>query len=224
MHTMRRGRPHLTSCVLVVLALATIAVPSRAAAVPVSDEAELRAAVNDSDVSEVVITADVSLTTGHLAVPPSRNLTLRGACGADNASPCTLDAHSLSRHLHVQAGATVRVTNMHLVNGSAITIGECSPFSKTPGNCVPDYWGFGVWLGLLRTFTGLTEALNSPSWGDKVREASLPLPLQWLSDRAPPPPPPPPSSPPPLLLLRMSIHTRGKSCFDLGQVFVFNSQ
>jgi hypothetical protein len=47
----------------------------------VNDEAGLRAAVNDSSVtaaSEVVVTANVLLTAGHLWMPPGRNLTLRG--------------------------------------------------------------------------------------------------------------------------------------------------
>jgi hypothetical protein len=68
--------------VLVVLALAGMALPSAAAAaVSVSDEAELRAALANSSVSEVVVTAHVNLTAGHLTVPPNRTLTLRGACG-----------------------------------------------------------------------------------------------------------------------------------------------
>jgi hypothetical protein len=120
MHTTRRGRPR-AACVLVVLALAGMAMPSHATAVEsVSDEAGLRAAVNDSSVSEVVVTADVNITAGHLTVPPGRNLTLRGACGVDNASPCTLDAKHLSRHLHVMPGADVRVSNLRLLNGAAV--------------------------------------------------------------------------------------------------------
>jgi hypothetical protein len=71
-----------TACVLVVLMLATMAVPSRAASVAVNNESWLRDAVANTSVSEVIVTADVSLTAGQLTVPaPGRVLTLRGACG-----------------------------------------------------------------------------------------------------------------------------------------------
>jgi len=100
------------------------------AAMTVSYEAGLRAAVADSSVSEVVVTEDVLLTGGQLTVPPGRVLTLRGACGVTNASPCTLDADSSSRHLHVTPGADVRFSNLRLVNGSAVSE-ACSPFTQS---------------------------------------------------------------------------------------------
>ena len=66
-----------------------------------------------------------------LSVPPGRVLTLRGGCGVANggvangggtgggggtsAAPCTLDANSLTRHLHVTPGADVRLFNLRLV-------------------------------------------------------------------------------------------------------------
>jgi len=59
----------------------TMAVPSHAAEVSVNDEAGLRAAFANSAVSEIVVTANVSLTSGHLRVPPGRVLSVRGACG-----------------------------------------------------------------------------------------------------------------------------------------------
>ena len=176
LHAMRRPR---VACVLVILALVAMAWPSYAAAVEaVSDEAGLRAAVNDSSVSEVVVTADVNLTAGHLTVPPGRVLTLRGACGVTNATPCTLDANHLSRHLHVTPGADVRVSNLHLVNGAAMST-ECSPrlppffgpVVLSSDGCAPQYYGFGVWLGLLNRIPGLAAALNNPTWGDAVSQA-----------------------------------------------------
>ena len=65
---LRHGRPHSprVACVLVVLALAAMAVPSRAAMRHVNDEAGLRAAVANISISEVVVTADVFLTAGQL--------------------------------------------------------------------------------------------------------------------------------------------------------------
>ena len=178
MHTTRR-RPRVACVLAVVLALTATAVPSYAAAVAVRDEAGLRAAVTNNSVSEVVVTADVSLTAGHLTVPPGRVLTLRGACGITNSSSCTLDANYLSRHLHVTPGAEVYVSNLRLVNGSAVSQ-ACGPFTQTyvPGSaaaCVPQYYGYGVEIGLLRRLTGLTELLNNPAIGDKVSEASLPV-------------------------------------------------
>ena len=188
MHAMHPSR---VACVLVVLALAGMASPSYAAAVEtVTDEAELRAAVNDSSVSEVVVTADVNLTAGHLTLPPNRTLTLRGACGAANASACTLDANHLSRHLHVTPGADVRLSNLHLVNG-AVTSTECAPplppfyqpVALSADGCVPQYYGFGVWLGIHYAIPGLAAALNFPSWGDAVSQAPLRLTLS-LQPRA----------------------------------------
>ena len=171
MHTMRpRCR------LVVVLVLAALAMPSRAAAVAVSEEAGLRAAVANNSVSEVVVTADVPLTAGHLRVPPGRVLTLRGACGVTNTSSCTLDANSLSRHLHVTPGAEVRVSNLRLVNGAAVNQ-ACDPFTQTmvPGSaasCSPAYFNYGVYVGQLARFPALDEALNYPTLGDEVRPRS----------------------------------------------------
>jgi len=170
----------LTWVVFAILT-ATIAVP-RAVALDVSDEAKLRAAVNNSAVTEVVMTADMLLTAGHLVLWPGRNITLRGACGPTNVGACQLDASSLSRHLHVKPGAHVRVSNLVLVNGSTnINPEACSPFSTnmTAGRadgCVPEYYGFGPWIGLLGAFPGLEADLGYPAWGDKVREAPRSLP------------------------------------------------
>ena len=175
MHTMR------PRCRLVAaLVLATMAMLSRAAAVSVGDEVGLRAAVNDNSISEVVLTADMSLTAGHLTVPPGRVLTLRGACGVANASPCTLDANSSSRHLHVTPGAKVYVSKLRLVNGSAKNP-ACDALKQqasgmVPGsaaNCTPAYWNYGVYIGLLATFPGLAEQLNYPELGDEVRPRPL---------------------------------------------------
>jgi len=179
MHTMRR-RPRIACVLVCFLSLAALATPSSAAAVAVSDEAGLRAAVNDSSVSEVVVTADVSLTAGHLTVPPGRVLTLRGACGVANASPCTLDANSLSRHLHVTPGAEVYVSKMRLVNGSAMNP-ACDAINQTTSgmvkgsaaNCTPAYFNYGVYDGALAMFPGLGEELNYPELGDEVRPRPL---------------------------------------------------
>jgi len=163
---------------LAFLAAIATAVPLGVSAVAVSDEAGLRAAI-DSSVSEVVVTANVSLTAGQLEVSPGRNLTLRGACGgAANASPCTVDANSLSRHLHVMPGAEVRVSNLIFINGAAVST-ACSPFSQTyiagsAAGCRPEYFGYGVALGLLDTFPGLSGALNNPTIGDLVSPRSIP--------------------------------------------------
>jgi len=187
MHAMRR-RP-LVACVLVsFLSLAALATPSHAAAVAVSDEDGLRAAVANSSVSEVNVTEDVLLTAGHLTVPPNRTLTLRGACGPTDASPCTLDASFLSRHLHVTPGAQVHVSNMRLVNGSAESQ-ACSPFTQgfdlgtfqpnanfvagRAAGCVPAYFGYGVALGALFNFPGLAKLLKGPKMGDTVSPRSL---------------------------------------------------
>ena len=128
---MRDGGSHV-ACVLVVLALAAMAVPpcSAAVSVNVNDEAGLRAAFANSAVSEIVVMSDVSLMSGLLRVPPGRVLSMRGACGASSTSACTLNAHALSRHLHVTPGADVRVRNFHLVNGSAVNA-ACTPHMQT---------------------------------------------------------------------------------------------
>ena len=220
MHTMRR--PH-AACVLVVLALAGMALPSHAAAVhqedidvsnsakldkgdsfygmdvytvetehthsppplppspltpspppvgsqAVSDEVGLRAAVANTSISEVVVTEDVLLTGGQLTVPSGRVLTLRGACGPANVSPCMLDANSTSRHLHVTPGADVRISNFHLVNGSAVSQ-ECT---GTPGaGCNPIYYGYGIKFGSFYNFPNLLESLGYPAFGDVVSPRSL---------------------------------------------------
>jgi len=132
MHTM--GRRPRVACVLarILVFLAAIAVPlgAQGAVVHVGDETGLRAAVANTTVREVVVTADMLLTAGELKVPPGRVLTLRGACGANNTSPCTLDASSLSRHIHVTPGAQVNVSKLILLNGSAINL-PCDAFSQT---------------------------------------------------------------------------------------------
>jgi len=117
------GRRSRVACVLArVLVLAAMAAPVHAqATVTVSGETGLRAAVANTSVAEVIMTADVSLTGGELLVPPNRIFTMRGACGATNTASCTLDANALSRHLHVTPGATVNVSNMRLVNGAAVS-------------------------------------------------------------------------------------------------------
>jgi hypothetical protein len=120
--------------------------------------------------SEVVVTADVTLTAGQLTVPPGRVLTLRGACGPANASPCMLDANSSSRHIHVTPGADVRVSNFRLVNGSAVSQ-ECT---GTPGaGCNPIYYGYGIKFGAFYNFPNLLESLGYPAFGDVVSPRSL---------------------------------------------------
>jgi hypothetical protein len=100
------------------------------------------------------------------------------ACGL---TPCTIDANSLSRHLHVTPGAEVYVSNLRLVNGSAVSQ-ACYPFTYgrgvpgPPGSaagCIPSYFGYGVWAGALARFPGLSEALGNPTIGDEVRPHSL---------------------------------------------------
>jgi hypothetical protein len=125
----------------------------------VDDEASLRAAVNNSGVSEVVMTADITLTNGQLTFYPGRNLTLRGACGGGGTGKCTLDAAHASRLLFVKPGAHVRVSNVRLVNGSSDGPIECSPLkpasvTANATGCVPEYYGFGVWLGYLYGIAG----------------------------------------------------------------------
>jgi len=80
---MRRHARFIECVIVALLVIAALAVPSYAAAVVavVSDEAGLRSAVADSNVTEIVVIADMSLQAGHLTVPPGRVLTLRGACG-----------------------------------------------------------------------------------------------------------------------------------------------
>jgi hypothetical protein len=146
----------------------------------VSDEVGLRAAVANSSISEVVVTEDVLLTGGQLTVPSGRVLTLRGACGVGNASTCTLDAISSSRHLHVTPGAKVYVSKMRLVNGSAMNP-ACDAINQTTSgmvkgsaaNCTPAYFNYGVYDGALAMFPGLGEELNYPELGDEVRPRPL---------------------------------------------------
>ena len=78
---MKNCFPTLPQCLQLHLRPYTMAVPSHAAEVSVNDEAGLRAAFANSAVSEIVVTADVNLTSGHLRVPPGRVLSVRGACG-----------------------------------------------------------------------------------------------------------------------------------------------
>ena len=105
---------------------------------------------------------------------------LRGACGATNADSCTLDARSLSRHLHVTPGAQVYVSNLRLVNGSAMNP-ACDALKQVasgmvPGSaatCTPAYFNYGVYIGLLGNFPGLAEELNYPALGDEVTAEHL---------------------------------------------------
>ena len=76
--------------------------------------------------------------------------------------------------------ADVRVSNLRLVNGSAMNP-ACDAYKQkfsgmVPGsaaNCTPAYFNYGTYIGLLGNFPGLAEELNYPELGDEVRARPL---------------------------------------------------
>lgn len=53
-----------------------------------------------------------------IVISPGKELTIRGACGAAGAAPCTLDAGGASPHFALSTSARLTLENIRLIGGS----------------------------------------------------------------------------------------------------------
>lgn len=89
--------------------------------------AQLAAALADPSVSRVALTASFPIPRALALSGPGRAVTVSGACRpAPPAHPlapaglCALDARGASRHFTVEAGASLALENLALLNGAAL--------------------------------------------------------------------------------------------------------